>query len=42
MPFHLLKDVPDLAGGDTGPGNLIVQGDDLVAPKALLLRGASS
>ncbi len=36
VPFHLLKDVPDLACGDPGSGNLIVQGDNLVALKALL------
>ena len=36
VPFHLLKDVPDLACGDPGSGNLIVQGDNLEALKALL------
>lgn len=36
VPFHLLKDVPDLACGESGDGNLIVQGDNLVALKALL------
>jgi adenine-specific DNA-methyltransferase len=36
VPFHLLKDVPDLACGQPGVGNLIVQGDNLVALKALL------
>ena len=36
VPFHLLKDVPDLACGDPGSGNLVVQGDNLVALKALL------
>ena len=36
VPFHLLKDVPDLSCGDPGSGNLIVQGDNLVALKALL------
>jgi hypothetical protein len=36
VAFHLLKDVPDLACGDPGTGNLIVQGDNLVALKALL------
>jgi len=36
VPFHLLKDVPELAAGDPGTGNLIVQGDNLVALKALL------
>jgi site-specific DNA-methyltransferase (adenine-specific)/adenine-specific DNA-methyltransferase len=36
VPFHLLRDVPDMACGDPGSGNLIVQGDNLVALKALL------
>jgi DNA modification methylase len=36
VPFHLLKDVPALSCGETGDGNLIVQGDNLVALKALL------
>lgn len=36
VPFRLLRDVPQLASGDTGSGNLIVQGDNLVALKALL------
>lgn len=36
VPFHLLKDVPGLACGQPGDGNLIVQGDNLVALKALL------
>jgi adenine-specific DNA-methyltransferase len=36
VPFHLLKDVPDLACGDSGSGNLIVEGDNLLALKALL------
>ncbi len=36
VPFHLLKDVLDLSCGDPGSGNLIVQGDNLVALKALL------
>ncbi len=36
VPFHLLKDVPDLSCGQPGDGNLIVQGDNLVALKALL------
>ena len=31
VPFQLLKDVPDLACGEPGDGNLIVQGDNLVA-----------
>jgi adenine-specific DNA-methyltransferase len=36
VPFHLLKDVPGLGCGEPGDGNLIVQGDNLVALKALL------
>ncbi|MGH7991673.1 MAG: hypothetical protein ACREDS_15975, partial [Limisphaerales bacterium] len=35
VPFHLLKDVPELSVGEPGNGNLIVQGDNLVALKAL-------
>ena len=36
VPFHLLRDVPELGCGEPGEGNLIVQGDNLVALKALL------
>ena len=36
VPYHLLKDVPDLSVGDPGSGNLIVEGDNLLALKALL------
>jgi len=36
VPFRLLKDVPELGCGDAGSGNLIVEGDNLVALKALL------
>ena len=36
VPFHLLKDVPELSCGEPGSGNLIVQGDNLIALKALL------
>ena len=36
VPFHLLRDVPELGCGDPGSGNLIVEGDNLVALKALL------
>jgi adenine-specific DNA-methyltransferase len=28
VPFRLLKDVPELACGDPGSGNLVVQGDN--------------
>lgn len=36
VPFHLLKDIPELSVGDPGSGNLIVEGDNLLALKALL------
>jgi len=36
VPYHLLKEVPELSCGDADGGNLIVEGDNLVAPKALL------
>lgn len=36
VPFHLLKDVPELSVGEPGTGNLLVEGDNLVALKALL------
>src|ERR1035437_3932028 len=36
VPFHLLKDVPKLSVGDPGSGNLVIQGDNLHALKALL------
>lgn len=36
VPFHLLKDVPELSVGDLGSGNLLVEGDNLLALKALL------
>jgi adenine-specific DNA-methyltransferase len=36
VPFHLLKDVPELSCGQPGNGNLIIEGDNLVALKALL------
>jgi len=36
VPFHLLKDVPELGCGDLGSGNLVVKADNLVALKALL------
>lgn len=34
VPFHLLKNVPELACGDPGCGNLIVQGDTIKARPA--------
>ena len=36
MPFHLLRENPELSVGDPGSGNLLVQGDNLLALKALL------
>ena len=36
VPFDLLKDALDLACGQPGDGNLIVQSDNLVALRALL------
>lgn len=36
VPFHLLRDVPERSVGEPGSGNLIVEGDNLVALKALL------
>jgi hypothetical protein len=36
VPYHLLKDVQELSVGDPGTGNLLVEGDNLLALKALL------
>lgn len=36
VPFHLLKEVPELSAGEHGSGNLLVEGDNLIALKALL------
>ena len=36
VPFHLLRCNPDLSVGQAGSGNLLVQGDNLLALKALL------
>ena len=36
VPFHLLKEVPELSVGDPGSGNLLIEGDNLLALKALL------
>lgn len=36
VPFRLLHDVPELACGDADASNLIVEGDNLLALKALL------
>lgn len=40
VPYRLLEPVPELSCGDTDSGNLIVQGDNLHALKALLPRYA--
>ena len=40
VPFRLLEQVPELSCGDSASGNLIVQGDNLHALKALLPRYA--
>jgi hypothetical protein len=40
VPFRLLEPVPELSCGDPASGNLIVQGDNLHALKALLPRFA--
>jgi hypothetical protein len=36
VPFHLLKEVPELSVSDPGSGNLLIEGDNLLALKALL------
>lgn len=36
VPFHLLRSNEDFSVGDPGSGNLLVQGDNLLALKALL------
>src|SRR5438093_1434101 len=36
VPYRLLSADPSLSKGESGSGNLIVQGDNLVALKALL------
>jgi len=40
VPYRLLEPVPELSCGDPDSGNLIVQGDNLHALKALLPRYA--
>ena len=40
VPFRLLEPVPELSAGEAASGNLIVQGDNLHALKALLPRYA--
>ncbi|HAJ26238.1 MAG TPA: site-specific DNA-methyltransferase, partial [Syntrophus sp. (in: bacteria)] len=36
VPFHLLKEVTELSAGEGDSGNLLVEGDNLLALKALL------
>ena len=36
VPFHLLNEVPELSCGDKDSGNMLIQGDNLVALKSLL------
>lgn len=36
VPYHLLRDVPELGCGPADSGNLILEGDNLTALKALL------
>ncbi|CAN5818552.1 MAG: hypothetical protein H0V12_04405 [Chloroflexi bacterium] len=36
VPFHLLPENPEFSAGDPGTGNLLVQGDNPLALKALL------
>lgn len=36
VPFHLLDPVPDLSAGDPAAENLVIQGDNLAALKALV------
>ena len=39
VPYRLLEEVPDLSAGDGGAGNMLIQGDNLEALKALLPGG---
>lgn len=36
VPYRLLEEVPDLGHGDRDTGNMLIQGDNLDALKALL------
>ena len=36
VPYRLLEEVPDLGYGDRDAGNMLIQGDNLDALKALL------
>ena len=36
VPYRLLEEMPDLGYGDPDTGNMLIQGDNLEALKALL------
>ena len=36
VPYRLLEEASDLSAGDTDDGNMLIQGDNLDALKALL------
>ncbi|WP_299363522.1 site-specific DNA-methyltransferase [uncultured Paracoccus sp.] len=36
VPYRLLEEVPELSAGDVGAGNMLIEGDNLEALKALL------
>ena len=36
VPYRLLEEVPELGAGDANAGNMLIQGDNLEALKALL------
>lgn len=36
VPYRLLEEAPDLSAGDPATGNMLIQGDNLEALKALL------
>ena len=36
VPFHLLKENPVFSDGSRDTGNMVIQGDNLIALKALL------
>ena len=36
VPYRLLEEVPDLSAGDPASGNMLIQGNNLDALKALL------
>ena len=36
VPYRLLEEIPELSAGDPGAGNMLIQGDNLAALKAML------